>query len=112
MIDYISSWGPMILGHAFEPVIEAVKKRAERGTSFGMPTELETQIAELAVQMVPNIDKIRMVNSGTEACMSAIRLARGYTVRGKDHQVCGLLSWAFRCLFDSSRKWRNDIWHT
>ena len=83
LIDYISSWGPMILGHAFEPVIEAVKKRAESGTSFGMPTELETQIAELAVQMVPNIDKIRMVNSGTEACMSAIRLARGYTVREK-----------------------------
>ena len=83
LIDYISSWGPMILGHAFEPVIVAVKKRAERGTSFGMPTELETQIAELAVQMVPNIDKIRMVNSGTEACMSAIRLARGYTVREK-----------------------------
>ena len=83
LIDYISSWGPMILGHAFEPVIEAVKKRAERGTSFGMPTELETQIAELAVQMVPNIDKIRMVNSGTEACMSAIRLARGYTVKEK-----------------------------
>ena len=83
LIDYISSWGPMILGHAFEPVIEAVKKRAESGTSFGMPTELETQIAELAVQMVPNIDKIRMVNSGTEACMSAIRLARGYTFREK-----------------------------
>jgi glutamate-1-semialdehyde 2,1-aminomutase len=83
LIDYISSWGPMILGHAFDPVIEAVKKRAESGTSFGMPTELETQIAELAVQMVPNIDKIRMVNSGTEACMSAIRLARGYTVREK-----------------------------
>ena len=83
LIDYISSWGPMILGHAFEPVIEAVKKRAESGTSFGMPTELETQIAELAVQMVPNIDKIRMVNSGTEACMSAIRLARGYTLREK-----------------------------
>ena len=83
LIDYISSWGPMILGHAFEPVIVAVKKRSERGTSFGMPTELETQIAELAVQMVPNIDKIRMVNSGTEACMSAIRLARGYTVREK-----------------------------
>ena len=83
LIDYISSWGPMILGHAFEPVIEAVKKRAESGTSFGMPTELETQIAELAVQMVPNIDKIRMVNSGTEACMSAIRSARGYTVREK-----------------------------
>ena len=82
-IDFISSWGPMILGHAFEPVIDAVKSRAERGTSYGIPTELETQIAELAVKMVPNIDKIRMVNSGTEACMSAIRLARGYTKREK-----------------------------
>ena len=83
LIDYISSWGPMILGHAFEPVIKAVKERADRGTSYGMPTEFETQIAQLAVQMVPNIDKIRMVNSGTEACMSAVRLARGYTVRDK-----------------------------
>ena len=83
LIDYISSWGPMILGHAFEPVIKAVKERVDRGTSYGIPTELETQIAQLAVQMVPNIDKIRMVNSGTEACMSAVRLARGYTVRDK-----------------------------
>ena len=89
LIDYISSWGPMILGHAFKPVIEAVKKRAERGTSFGMPTELETQIAELAVKMVPNIDKIRMVNSGTEACMSAIRLARGFTQREKIIKFAG-----------------------
>ncbi|MDT8346877.1 MAG: glutamate-1-semialdehyde 2,1-aminomutase [Flavobacteriaceae bacterium] len=80
-IDYIASWGPMILGHAFEPVVEAVKKAAENGTSFGTPTELETQIAQLAVSMVPNIDKIRFVNSGTEACMSAIRLARGFTGR-------------------------------
>ena len=89
LIDYISSWGPMILGHAFEPVIEAVKERANRGTSYGMPTELETQIAELAVQMVPNIDKIRMVNSGTEACMSALRLARGYTGREKIIKFAG-----------------------
>jgi len=89
LIDYISSWGPMILGHAFEPVIEAVKERADRGTSYGMPTELETQIAELAVQMVPNIDKIRMVNSGTEACMSAVRLARGYTGREKIIKFAG-----------------------
>lgn len=80
-IDYIASWGPMILGHAYEPVVEAVKKTAENGTSFGTPTELETQIAELAVSMVPNIDKIRFVNSGTEACMSAVRLARGFTGR-------------------------------
>ncbi|MDC3238528.1 glutamate-1-semialdehyde 2,1-aminomutase [Flavobacteriaceae bacterium] len=89
LIDYISSWGPMILGHAFKPVIEAVKERADRGTSYGMPTELETQIAELAVQMVPNIDKIRMVNSGTEACMSAVRLARGYTGREKIIKFAG-----------------------
>ena len=82
LIDYINSWGPMILGHAYEPVVNAVIERAKLGTSFGMPTELETQIAELAVSMVPNIDKIRFVNSGTEACMSAVRLARGYT--GKD----------------------------
>ena len=83
LIDYINSWGPMILGHAYDPVVNAVIEKAKKGTSFGMPTELETQIAELAVSMVPNIDKIRFVNSGTEACMSAIRLARGYTKRDK-----------------------------
>lgn len=83
LIDYINSWGPMILGHAFEPVVNAVVEKAKKGTSFGMPTELETQIAQLAVSMVPNIDKIRFVNSGTEACMSAIRLARGFTKRDK-----------------------------
>lgn len=82
LIDYINSWGPMILGHAFKPVVDAVIEKAKKGTSFGMPTEIETKIAELAVSMVPNIDKIRFVNSGTEACMSAIRLARGFT--GKD----------------------------
>ena len=82
LIDYINSWGPMILGHAFEPVVNAVIDKAKKGTSFGMPTEIETKIAELAVSMVPNIDKIRFVNSGTEACMSAVRLARGFT--GKD----------------------------
>lgn len=82
LIDYISSWGPVILGHAFEPVVNAIIDKAKQGTSFGMPTELETKIAELAVSMVPNIDKIRFVNSGTEACMSAVRLARGFT--GKD----------------------------
>jgi len=82
LIDYINSWGPMILGHAHEPVVNAVIEKAKKGTSFGMPTEIETQIAELAVSMVPNIDMIRFVNSGTEACMSAVRLARGFT--GKD----------------------------
>lgn len=82
LIDYIASWGPLILGHAYEPVLNAVIEKAKKGTSFGMPTEIETQLAKLAVSMVPNIDKIRFVNSGTEACMSAVRLARGYT--GKD----------------------------
>ena len=82
-IDYINSWGPMILGHAHEPVVQAIIEKAKKGTSFGAPTELETKIAQLAISMVPNIDKIRFVNSGTEACMSAIRLARGYTKRDK-----------------------------
>lgn len=89
LIDYINSWGPMILGHAYEPVVEAVIERAKKGTSFGTPTALETKIAELAVSMVPNIDKIRFVNSGTEACMSAIRLARGYTKRDKIIKFAG-----------------------
>ncbi|WP_353084443.1 glutamate-1-semialdehyde 2,1-aminomutase [Flavobacterium sp.] len=89
LIDYINSWGPMILGHAYQPVIDAITERSKSGTSFGMPTELETQIAQLAVSMVPNIDKIRFVNSGTEACMSAIRLARGFTNRNKIIKFAG-----------------------
>jgi glutamate-1-semialdehyde 2,1-aminomutase len=89
LIDYINSWGPMILGHAYPPVIEAITERAKSGTSFGMPTELETQIAQLTVSMVPNIDKIRFVNSGTEACMSAIRLARGFTNKNKIIKFAG-----------------------
>ncbi|MEY2670483.1 MAG: glutamate-semialdehyde--aminomutase [Bacteroidota bacterium] len=89
LIDYINSWGPMVLGHAYAPVVDAVVAKAQLGTSFGMPTELETQIASLAVSMVPNIDKIRFVNSGTEACMSAIRLARGYTKRDKIIKFAG-----------------------
>ena len=89
LIDYINSWGPMILGHAFQPVVDAIIDKAKKGTSFGMPTELETKIAELAVSMVPNIDKIRFVNSGTEACMSAVRLARGFTKRDKIIKFAG-----------------------
>src|SRR5690606_31461889 len=88
-IDYINSWGPMILGHAHKPVVDAVVEKARKGTSFGTPTEIETRIAELAVKMVPNIDKIRMVNSGTEACMSAVRLARGFTGREKIIKFAG-----------------------
>ncbi|MCX2679427.1 glutamate-1-semialdehyde 2,1-aminomutase [Galbibacter sp. EGI 63066] len=83
LIDYIASWGPMILGHAFQPVVDAVVEKTKQGTSFGTPTEIETEIAKLAVSMVPNIDKIRFVNSGTEACMSAVRLARGFTGKEK-----------------------------
>ena len=89
LIDYINSWGPMILGHAHKPVVDAIIEKAKKGTSFGMPTEIETQIAELAVSMVPNIDKIRFVNSGTEACMSAVRLARGFTKKDKIIKFAG-----------------------
>lgn len=89
LIDYISSWGPLILGHAHPEVIESIVKQAEKGTSYGMPTGIETHLAELAVSMVPNIDQIRFVNSGTEACMSAVRLARGYTKREKIIKFAG-----------------------
>ena len=82
-IDYIASWGPMILGHAYEPVIKAIQEYAEYSTSYGAPTELEIEMAELIISMVPNVDMIRMVSSGTEACMSALRLARGYTGKNK-----------------------------
>ena len=82
-IDYIASWGPMILGHAYEPVIKAIQEYAAYSTSYGAPTELEIDMAELIVGMVPNVDLIRMVSSGTEACMSALRLARGYTGKNK-----------------------------
>ena len=80
-IDYVASWGPMILGHAHPEVIETVKETAEHGLSFGAPTELETQMAELICQIMPSIELVRMVSSGTEATMSAIRLARGFTGR-------------------------------
>jgi glutamate-1-semialdehyde 2,1-aminomutase len=82
-IDYIASWGPMILGHAYEPVVKAIQEKAEGSTSFGAPTELEIEMAELIKSMTRNVDLVRMVSSGTEACMSALRLARGYTGRNK-----------------------------
>ncbi len=82
-IDYINSWGPMILGHAYEPVTKAIVDKAAEGTSFGAPTELEIEMAELIKSMAPNVDLVRMVSSGTEACMSALRLARGYTGKNK-----------------------------
>ena len=82
-IDYIASWGPMIMGHAYEPVIKAIQEKALGSTSFGAPTLLEIEMAELIISMAPNVDLIRMVSSGTEACMSVIRLARGYTGKNK-----------------------------
>ena len=82
-IDYIGSWGPMILGHCHKPIVETLKKATENTTSFGAPTELEADIAELICEMVPAVEKVRMTNSGTEACMSAIRIARGYTNKEK-----------------------------
>jgi len=82
-IDYINSWGPMILGHAFEPVVRSITEKVLGSTSFGAPTLLEVEMAEVIKEMAPNIDLVRMVNSGTEACMSAIRLARGYTGKNK-----------------------------
>jgi len=82
-IDYVGSWGPMILGHAHPTVVAAIEKRLAKGTSYGAPTELEVTMAETIVDMVPSMEMVRMVNSGTEATMSAIRLARGYTGRKK-----------------------------
>ena len=81
LIDYVGSWGPHILGHRHPAVVEAIQQALQRGTSFGAPTELETELAEMVVEIVPSVEQVRMVNSGTEATMSAIRLARGYTGR-------------------------------
>lgn len=82
-IDYVLSWGPMILGHAHPRVVNALKKAIDKGTSYGAPTALEIKLAELIIKAYPSIEKVRMVNSGTEAAMSAIRAARGFTKRDK-----------------------------
>jgi len=80
-IDYVCSWGPLILGHAHPEVLKAIEKVVQDGTSFGAPTELEVKMAEMITEMIPSVEMVRMVNSGTEATMSAVRLARGYTGR-------------------------------
>src|SRR4030095_13478652 len=82
-IDYVGSWGPAILGHAADVVVDAVRDAATRGTSFGIPSPFEVELAELICDWIPSIEKVRMVNSGTEAAMSCIRLARGFTGRDK-----------------------------
>ena len=93
-IDYIGSWGPMILGHNFAPTVQAVTEQAQKALSFGAPTEIEIDLAEKIISLVPSMDLVRMVNSGTEATMSAIRLARVHRTR-YDCQVCRLLSAPF-----------------
>ena len=82
-IDYLGSWGPLVLGHAHPVVVEALQRAAEGGTSFGAPVELEVELARCICQALPSVDRVRLVSSGTEACMSAIRLARAYTGRSK-----------------------------
>ena len=82
-IDYIGSWGPMIMGHSHPEIVDAIKRQADLGTSYGAPTGLESDVASLIIKCIPSIEKIRMVNSGTEATMSCIRLARGYTNKNK-----------------------------
>ncbi len=82
-VDYVGTWGPAVLGHAAKVIIEAVKKAADKGASFGIPSEPEVRMAQLVKECVPSVEKVRMVNSGTEACMSAIRVARGFTDRPK-----------------------------
>src|SRR5262245_52884210 len=89
LIDYVGSWGPMILGHTHPKVTEAVERALRNGTSYGCPTELEVEMAELVTAAVPSVEVVRMVNSGTEAAMSAIRLARGATGRDKIVKMIG-----------------------
>src|SRR5690625_6683162 len=83
-IDYVLSWSPLILGHADDRVVEQLQAIAEKGTSFGAPTELENKLARLIMERIPSIEMVRMVNSGTEATMSVLRLARGYKI-GRAH---------------------------
>ena len=89
LIDYVGSWGPLIFGHAFPPVVAAIERAARMGTSFGASTALEVELAELLVEAVPSIEQVRFVNSGTEACMSAVRLARAFTRREKIVKCAG-----------------------
>src|SRR5258708_7815502 len=89
LLDFVGSWGPHILGHGHPAVVEAVRQALANGTSFGAPTEAETALAEMIIEAVPAIEQVRMVNSGTEATMSAIRLARGFTRRDKIVKFAG-----------------------
>ena len=108
-IDYVCSWGPLIFGHAHPRVVKAVQEACTKGTSFGAPTELEIALAERIVEMVPSIEMVRMVSSGTEATMAAVRLARGHTGRGQNRQIRGLLARAWRQLLERGRVFGPDL---
>ena len=82
-VDYVGSWGPMLIGHTHPQIIDAVRTALSKGTSYGAPTEVEVELAEMVIEAVPSIEMVRFVNSGTEATMSALRLARAYTKRDK-----------------------------
>jgi len=108
-IDYVGSWGPMIVGHSHPEVLQAVYERAARGLSFGAPTGLEVEMADLLVELVPSMDMVRLTSSGTEATMSAIRLARGPYRARQDHQIRGLLPWSRRLAAGQGGLWCVDI---
>ena len=110
-IDYVMSWGPMILGHAPAPVIKAITRAANRGTSYGAPTAHEVTLAQLIIEAFPSMERVRLVNSGTEAVMSAIRLARAYTGRDKILKFEGMLPWPCRFTSGQGRLRSGDIRH-
>lgn len=107
-IDYVGSWGPMILGHCYPPVMDAVRAALDNGLGFGAPTAIETEMADKVCELVPSMDMVRMVSSGTEATMSAIRLARGYTGRDQDREIRRLLPRPRGLPAGQSRFWRPD----
>ena len=94
-IDCVGSWGPLIFGHADKETVDSIISSSKLGTTFGAPTEIESTMASKIIEMVPSIEKVRMVSSGTEATMSAIRLARGYTKKGFNYKILRKLPWTF-----------------
>ena len=98
-VDFINSWGPIILGHQFEPVIKAVQKQLTKGVSYGCPSEAEHTMASLITEMAPWVEAVRLTSSGTEACMSALRVARGYTGKNKFIKIINYHNKKIRCPF-------------
>ena len=112
LIDYVGTWGPAILGHAHPKIIAAVKAAADHGTSFGIPNPLEVTMAKLICELVPSVKKVRMTSSGTEACMSAIRLARGFTRRDKIIKFDGCYHGHADSLLVQGGQRRADVWQS